>query len=645
MATIRGTNGPNRLLGTALPDSIFGLGNNDFLFGLGGNDTNLDGGTGNDTIDGGTGKDTMKGGAGNDTYLVDNALDKAIEGVNKGSDTVKSTVTFTLGANVEKLILTGAAAINGTGNALSNVITGNSQNNILNGGLGNDTLSGGNGKDTISFASMSAAFSFTLGAGGSGMAAVQGTDTYSSIENVLGGAGSDLIIGNAGVNILSGGGGDDAFDGGGGNDTVNGGGGFDGLSYYNSGTAVTFTLPQSGNGTINTGLGIVTFTSIENIAGSNFDNDTLTGNDGVNVFFGHGGDDVLNGGDGSDTMNGGDDNDLLFVSSDAGGSDTDTLNGDSGTDTISFELAGDGPSGGLTFSFTLGSGLFNTPNGFGIASVGYTGIENVTGRNNINFGDILTGDNGSNVLNGLAGNDILQGGGGLVDVLNGGDGNDTLIVSIGATNADQANLNGNNGSDTLSFELGLNGIFGDTSFTFTLDETGSGTLPINFIGLTFFSYTSIENLTGRDVATVTDTLNGNSGNNVLSGLSGNDFLFGGGGSDSLLGGNGNDYLEGGIGKDTLDGGTGDDTFAFAGNTGLLDFTDTDVINNYQKVAGIGGDNIALQDGAFGTYAWQKSESAGDTYFEYVHQTTFDVVSTVIVVGVIGLVLGDDYTIF
>jgi len=109
----------------------------------------LTGNSGNNTLDGGTGADTMAGGGGNDTYVVDDVSDVVTEAASAGTDTVQSSVTHTLAANVENLTLTGTAAINCTGNSAANTLTGNSGNNTLDGGLGNDILNGGTGKDTL----------------------------------------------------------------------------------------------------------------------------------------------------------------------------------------------------------------------------------------------------------------------------------------------------------------------------------------------------------------------------------------------------------------------------------------------------------------------------------------------------------------
>src|SRR5207237_502746 len=171
-ATLTGNILNNHISGHNNVETIYGLDGNDTLYGKGGDDT-LYGGNGNDILDGGTGNDTLygevgsdtlhghagsdktSGGRGNDTYVVDNAGDAVTENSGEGSDLVQASISYTLGANVENLTLTGSSAIDGTGNALDNIITGNSANNVLFGGAGADTLTGGAGNDTFVYTDIS----------------------------------------------------------------------------------------------------------------------------------------------------------------------------------------------------------------------------------------------------------------------------------------------------------------------------------------------------------------------------------------------------------------------------------------------------------------------------------------------------------
>jgi Ca2+-binding RTX toxin-like protein len=112
-------------------------------------DNILTGNVGNNILDGGAGNNTLIGKSGDDTYIVNSINDRILELAAEGIDTVKSSITWVLGDNLESLILTGKNSINGTGNTLNNTLTGNTLNNLLDGGAGSDTLLGGSGNDTL----------------------------------------------------------------------------------------------------------------------------------------------------------------------------------------------------------------------------------------------------------------------------------------------------------------------------------------------------------------------------------------------------------------------------------------------------------------------------------------------------------------
>jgi Ca2+-binding RTX toxin-like protein len=99
-------------------------------------------------LNGSLGNDIMQGGLGNDTYHVNAASDRVIE-AGVGIDRVISSVSHTLAANVETLVLTGSTPINGIGNTLNNLLAGNGARNVLVAGAGNDILHGGAGNDLL----------------------------------------------------------------------------------------------------------------------------------------------------------------------------------------------------------------------------------------------------------------------------------------------------------------------------------------------------------------------------------------------------------------------------------------------------------------------------------------------------------------
>lgn len=146
------------LQGSNFGDTLQGYGGNDLLIGRGGADL----------LDGMAGADKMRGGPGSDTYVVGGPRDSVIELAGEGKDTVRASVSLTLPANTENLVLTGSGANSGTGNQAANAITGNAGANQLLGKGGGDRLDGGDGNDRLT--------------------------GHAGADTLTGGAGSDVFI-------------------------------------------------------------------------------------------------------------------------------------------------------------------------------------------------------------------------------------------------------------------------------------------------------------------------------------------------------------------------------------------------------------------------------------------------------------------
>ena len=490
----------------------------------------LDGGDGNDTLNGSGGADTLSGGLGDDLFVVDSVDDTVTELFNQGTDTVQSSVTIAeLFANIEKLILLGASAIDGTGNSLSNTITGNGAANVLDGGAGNDALIGGAGNDVYVFDSVSDVATETVGGGSD---TVQSSVTINALginiedlqlsgNSAINGTGNALgnaISGNGSANTLNGRAGNDVIQGNGGNDTIDGGGGFDtfivsgakanyAITFLNA-TQVQISDSVGGRDGIDILTNIVEIrfsdvtVTVSNLLSAGGLPNLINGTIGDDSLVGTAGNDALNGLAGNDTLNGGDGFDTL-----AGGAGDDIYVVDTAMDTLT-ELANDGKDT-LQSSVTIGFLASN------IENITLTGVNAINATGN-DLANAITGNSANNIFSGGRGNDTFEGAGGTDTVVLTGVKSDYSIAVLSANSIAVTDLTaGRDGTDTIS----------------------------NVTNVQFSD--GLETVAALIVAHAGDaTILGTAGDDAdLRGTAGNDRIDGGFGNDKMTGGAGNDtYL-------------------------------------------------------------------------------------------------------
>jgi Ca2+-binding RTX toxin-like protein len=669
--SLTGDNNANALVGGSGNDLLSGVGGDDNLVG-GADDDVLIGGLGNDALIGGTaavtpsGVDTAdfssagsgvtvdlsspppggfpvhpafgglppqyaSGGAGSDSLSgITNAVGSSSADTLIGN---ASGNTLTGGAGTDNLVgNAGADTLNGLdgndtldGGANDDNLSGGAQRDTLIGGPGDDITAGGDDIDTVDYSGVTGAgvrvnlgaASVTLEIGAlAGQRATPdagasnvGTDTVTTVEEVIGSQFRDVMVGDAGVNSFDGGFGDDLLFGGAGNDSLDGGPGEgDRVTYFGLPSGVTLNLATGTSSGAASGSDNIT--GVEDVTGSNAD-DTVDGDSNVNEIAGGSGNDTLRGGDGDDIITAGDGNDNLV-----GGLGNDVLLGGtaqaspSGVDTVDYSGAASAVTVNLTGpapgAFPVLAGFTGTPDQYaqgGAGSDALAGINNVTGSPNA---DVITGSAADNRLLGASGNDMILGMAG-VDAIDGGLGDDILAGGlgndelIGADGVDTVQYNDRAGPFGMGVDLraglaaplvaplfgaDLPG-FGTTEDTLAFVEKALGSSFADIFrgdanantfsgnGAPGGQADTIDYSTAPNAVTVdlslstasgpgsgTDTFDG-IGNVVGTNLP--DTLIGDDSANLILGGDGTDTLVGNGGTDILRGGNSTDTVTYAGS--------------------------------------------------------------------------------
>ena len=634
--------GIERVTGSRFNDTLTGDANSNVFKGLDGADT-IDGGAGSDWVSYGESRTIANLANGTNTGItVDLASPTDANGFISVSvaDGMEMTSSIDKLKNIENIV----------GSTFNDEITGDAKDNTFQGQEGNDILRGGDGNDTADYkwASGSVTVSLTSNVSSNSFqngtaTGADGSDQLFNIESIRGSEYADTLTGSSGNNTI---------DGGSGVDTIVGGGGTDTISYRSSLGSVKIDL---GNGSSNQTVTSLTagndvISGFKNALGSDYSDvliaasigSTIDGNLGDDILLGSSADDTLIGGKGNDLIRGGNGSadialatgaytDYSFVVNTASSglatvvdsiSRTEvergiTMVGADGTDIIGADVEQIGFSGSagiyldMAKSLQYGTAIFNN----GVSDNGGDSRTIITGTS---VADVLLGSNlvNNQTLIGLAGNDVLDGGGVAVgsvaggDTLQGGLGNDTYKVYSAA---DKIIENAGEGTDTVqstaSYMLASN--VENLSLTYTNNFN-------NYLGLG----NNLNNaLTG---STSSDRLYGREGNDVLSGLAGNDYLSGGNGNDTLNGGDGNDSLFGNAGNDTLFGGLGDDILD--AGTGSLE----------TLVGGLGNDIYIVNDTAGSPRIIENANEGTDTVYSSLSSTSLSAnLENLIIIGSAG----------
>jgi len=517
---------------------------------------------------------------GNETFTVNlsNATNGATiadgQGVgtinNDDSGTIVSSVSYTLGPNDLNLVLTGAADLQGYGNAANNVINGNSGNNLIDGGAGADSMFGGAGNDAYFVDNAGDTATENANEGNDTVYATAHFRLSADVENLVLQGGADLqgygnsstnvIYGNAGNNILDGGAGSDAMYGGAGNDTY----------YVDNAADGVFENPGEGTDTVYSTAHLRLGANLENLVLQGGADLQGYGNSLSNAIYGTSGINILDGDAGADSMYGGAGNDTYYVDN-AGDVLVEDVN--AGFDTVFSTV-------GLTLTANLENLVLQ-------------GSADLQGYGN-SLSNAIYGNAGNNILDGGAGADAMYGGAGndVYYVDNAGDvvienaaaGTDAVFSTVSYTltaNVETLVLQG--GADLQGYgSAQANTIYGNAGNNLIDGGGGADTMIGGAGNDNYFvdnaSDSVVENASqGNDAvfSTVTYALTANVETLVLQG-SGNINGTGNTLANSLFGNSGVNRLDGGAGADSLTGNAGDDVFVFqagqASGDAIVDFT-------------------------------------------------------------------------